>query len=264
MIDIRHVINQYPPHLQRKEFYENMIKEHIHYQMLNCIFSHKLSEKICFLGGTALRYFYNIPRFSEDLDFDCLDLNRNEFNDLTNHVQNYLQKRGYDVVIEDKDRYKNLKSFRRVYVFPQLKYNLGLSAHRDEKLFIKIEAESQNYKYKHDILHLSGFGVYSPVRVVPLGVIFSTKISAALKRKKDRDFFDIIHLLSIRAKPDFQYLKQKLNIKTPEQLKDGLLQAALEKKLDERKVFDCEHMLFNKSDIERVKQFYINIKEYNF
>ncbi|HEY5368578.1 MAG TPA: nucleotidyl transferase AbiEii/AbiGii toxin family protein [Hanamia sp.] len=32
-------------------------------------------EKAAFYGGTALRIFYNLERFSEDLDFSLLEVN---------------------------------------------------------------------------------------------------------------------------------------------------------------------------------------------
>ncbi len=79
--------------------------------------------------------------------------------------------------------------FRRIFVFPELKYKLGLSQHKEAKLFIKIEAESHHLSYKPEIKILNDFGITVPVSVVPISIIFSTKIAAALTRKKDRDFF---------------------------------------------------------------------------
>ncbi len=259
MIELKEIVRQYPKELQRVEFHDQMLKEYMHHIMLMTIYSSKFSEKINFLGGTALRFFYGIQRFSEDLDFDCYHLNRDEFNTMTDKVVEELRHYGFEVLCEDKAKHLELNAFRRVLVFPELKYKLGLSSHKEAKFFIKIEAESHNLNYIPDIKILNGFGVTVPVSVVPIDIIFATKISAALTRKKDRDFFDIVHLLSF-AEPDYDYLNNRFHIDTPEKLKVELVSAAKSKKLDTRTNYDCEHMLFYKNDIQKLKFFILNIQ----
>ena len=89
--------------------------------------------------------------------------------------------------------------------------------------------------------------------------MFSTKIAAALTRKKDRDFYDILHLLNF-AEPNYQYLNDKFNINTPKKLKEAIIKAAKIKKLDKRSYYDCEHMLFYKKDTDKIKSFILNIE----
>lgn len=79
MIALHEIVRQYPGELQRPEFYDQMVKEYFHHHMLQSLFNGKFSGKIAFLGGTAIRYFYDIKRFSEDLDFDCFNLTKNQF-----------------------------------------------------------------------------------------------------------------------------------------------------------------------------------------
>ncbi|MCX6277646.1 MAG: nucleotidyl transferase AbiEii/AbiGii toxin family protein [Bacteroidetes bacterium] len=263
MITLQEIVRQYPQEIQKPEFYDQMVKEYYHHYMLKSLFTGKFADKINFLGGTALRYFYNLKRFSEDLDFDCINLTRADFLEMTNKVEKYLKSFGNDVVIEDKKRYDDLNAFRRVYVFPELKYNFGLSQQKEAKFFIKIEAEPQNYSYYPEFKTINGFGVTCPVRIVPLDVLFSSKISAAINRRKDRDFFDVVCLINF-AKPDFKYLEQKCRINNPQGLKASLLNAAGERKLDNRKVYDCEHMLFNKSDIQKIRTFMEYIENFDF
>lgn len=259
MIEINEIVRQYPKELQRPEFYDQMIKEYLHHYMLQSLYNSKHSNKIHFLGGTALRYFYGIQRFSEDLDFDCYNLNREEFIAMTNEVVEGLRYYGFNVECEDKARHLELQAFRRILVFPELKYTLGISPHKEAKFFIKIEAESQHLDYRPDIKILNGFGVTVPVSVVPVGIIFSTKIAAALTRKKDRDFYDIVYLLSF-AEPDYNYLNRKFAIDSPQKLATELIRAAESKKLDTRSYYDCEHMLFFKNDTHKLKSFILNIQ----
>ena len=62
-------------------------------------------EHAAFYGGTCLRIFYNLPRFSEDLDFSLTERNPDI------HLENYFQAihdvfalTGKDVIITKKDK----------------------------------------------------------------------------------------------------------------------------------------------------------------
>ena len=231
--------------------------------MLKYILGNKYSDKIIFIGDTALRYFYDLKRFSEDIDFDFFDLSRSQFNWMTDNLLRELQALGFDVIIEDKKRFEDLKAFRRVFVFPELKYQMGISQQREAKFFIKVEAEPQHYNYLPEIKTINAFGVTSPVRTMPLGILFSSKIFAAIDRKKDRDFYDVAHLINFSV-PDFGYLGKKCHIGTPERLKETLLEVASERKLKTRKIYDCEHMLFRKEDLEMIRSFTDYIDHFDF
>lgn len=262
MIDLNEIVRQFPKELQRVEFHDQMMKEYLHHLMLQTLYTSNYSKKIHFLGGTALRFFYGIKRFSEDLDFDCYNLSREEFIKMTDEVVRALRHYGFEVVCEDKARYEDLDAFRRVLVFPELKYKLGLSQHKEAKFFIKIEAESHNLNYVPDIKVLNGFGITVPISVVPIDIMFSTKIAAALTRKKDRDFYDIVHLLTF-TEPNYDYLNKKFKISTPKMLKTELVKAANYKNLSSRTSYDCEHMLFYRNDIQKLKMFKLNIENNN-
>jgi predicted nucleotidyltransferase component of viral defense system len=263
MIALHEIVRQYPEELRKPEFYDPMVKEYLHHHMLKTLFSDKLANRIAFIGGTALRYFYDLKRFSEDIDLDCFDLSRTDFMDITDRLLRELKALGFDVIVEDKKRFEELKAFRRVFVFPELKYKMGLSQQREAKFFIKVEAEPQNFDYKPDIKTINNFGVTCPVRTMPLSILFSSKIAAALNRKKDRDFYDVVFLINF-AKPDFGFLGKKCGIKNAEQLKEALLNASEERKLKTRRVYDCGHMLFSKYEITMIRSFSAYIENFNF
>ena len=62
-------------------------------QILKDIYSDAmLASVLGFKGGTALMFFYQLPRFSVDLDFNLLDVSKQE--EVFNRVRNILLKYG--------------------------------------------------------------------------------------------------------------------------------------------------------------------------
>jgi len=58
-----------------------------------------------FVGGTALRFFYNLPRFSEDLDFNTPFIEENKFEIILEHVERNLSLEGFSPRVSYKTRY---------------------------------------------------------------------------------------------------------------------------------------------------------------
>ena len=56
--------------------HENALKEIVQELALLGLWRAKFFEHAAFYGGTALRIFHNLPRFSEDVDFSLLQPNR--------------------------------------------------------------------------------------------------------------------------------------------------------------------------------------------
>lgn len=107
---------------------------------------------------------------------------------MTTRVEKDLQASGYDVSIEDKTKHQELNAFRRVFMFPELKFKLGISQQKESRFFIKIEAEPQHYDYHPDIKSLIGFGITTPVKIVPLEILFRRRLLLQLKEKKTGTF----------------------------------------------------------------------------
>jgi len=68
------------------------------------------SKKGAFYGGTALRIFYGVPRFSEDLDFSLItpssDFSQEPY---INGIKTELEAFGFSVHAESRN--KKIKSF---------------------------------------------------------------------------------------------------------------------------------------------------------
>lgn len=206
-------------------------------------------RKLTFIGGTCIRLTKGIDRFSEDLDFDIKEFSQEEFVKMTDDVIRFLQNNGLNASAKD-NKNPNLKAFRRNIHFPELLFGLGLSGHKEERFLIKIESQDQLVDYPSQIVNIKGAGFFFPFPVPSDAILCAMKISAMIDRKKGRDFYDAMFLLS-QTLPDFGFLEDKLGISNLEMLKK---QAAIVfQSIDLRhKMKDFEHLLFNKDNSKRI------------
>lgn len=263
MIDISEIKKSFPLSVQRHtRQMEYMLKEYFQYRMLDIIFNTRLANKLCFIGGTSIRILYNAERFSEDLDFDCFRLNRDEFMQLTDEIIHKIRQAGINVEADDKKKDEKLTAFRRNIVFPQLLYNLNLSGHKEKKFLIKIEAEPHNYDYSPVKPVIQKFNIFTQIYAAPSDVLLSMKLAAAMDRQKGRDFYDCILLMG-KTTPDWKYLNQKFNITTPDELKRRLMDLTENTNFD-LKAKEFEKLIFNPEESRKIKHFrdYISQKKF--
>jgi predicted nucleotidyltransferase component of viral defense system len=220
--------------------------------VLDCLSSSAYIRKIVFIGGTNLRLVKGIDRFSEDLDFDCKNFSESEFRAMTDDVLQFLKRSGFRVETRDKQNEK-LRAFRRNIYFPELLFDLNLSAYREERFLIKIESQDQKFDYQPTIANIKRMGFFFPFPVPPDEVLCAMKISALLSRQKGRDFYDTMFLLG-QTQPDYNYLSVKCNIQNINKLKEKLLETAHKTNL-KLKSQDFEHLLFNKNNNDKILRF---------
>ncbi len=254
----------FPDYLQKGAFHEYMLKEYFHYHMLHVIYNSKYAKYLYFLGGTCLRIIHGFQRFSEDLDFDCFQYTKQNHLDLCNIIVAEFQKFGIHVEIEPirEEKLKRLKAFQSTLNFPQLLQRLNLSGHEEEKFKIKIEAQSHNFQYEPESKIIQKFDVFTPIFKMPDETLLSSKICAAVQRQKGRDFMDVVNLLAF-VKPDYDYLQEKLNVHSSAALKKLLLEKT-ESVPFESKIKDCRHLVWDDSELNKVKFFRQYINEIEF
>ena len=81
MIRLELIKNYFPAGLRANaSFQKYMIKEYLQLLILDFLSTTAYIRKITFIGGSNLRLVKGIDRFSEDLDFDCKALSKEEFN----------------------------------------------------------------------------------------------------------------------------------------------------------------------------------------
>ncbi|WP_294346312.1 nucleotidyl transferase AbiEii/AbiGii toxin family protein [Prosthecochloris sp.] len=151
-------------------------------------------DKAAFYGGTCLRIFYGLPRFSEDLDFSLLESDadfslepyfkvvREEFSALGLQVEMSAKKKTVRTGIESAF----LKSDTRLFSF---------AVHADKIIKIKFEVDTEpplGFATEEKLL-LQPFSFY--VKCFSLPDLFAGKMHALLfrnwkNRVKGRDWFD--------------------------------------------------------------------------
>ncbi len=250
MIQLEQIKNFFPATLREKaSFQKYMLKEYIQLQILDFLSSTSYVGKIVFIGGTNLRLVKGIDRFSEDIDFDCKGLSREGFIKMTDDVLNFLKRDGWRVEVRDRENTR-WKAFRRNIHFPELLFDLGLTAHREERFLIKIDSQDQQISYERKMVNIKGCGFYFPFPVPSDEVLCSMKISAMLTRRKGRDFYDVMFLMA-QTNPDYSFLSEMNGIHNPEQLKSAVSELLQTVDLN-RKKRDFEHLLFRKRNSERI------------
>lgn len=250
MIQVDLIKNYFPTLLQNNSiYYKYMIKEYLQLLILDYLSTSPYVRKLSFIGGTNLRLILGIDRFSEDIDFDCSDLSRDEFFKITDDIIIFLQRNGFRIELKDKESDK-IQAFRRSIYFPELMFNLGLSGHRKERFLIKLEAQDQQVDYQPTITYVKGCGFFFPFPVPSVGVLCAMKIAAMLSRQKGRDMYDVIFLLS-QTEPDYPFLSEKCGIRNLDELKEKT-QEMLAKIDLKKKMKDFEHLIFNKNNSRKI------------
>jgi len=253
MVDLNLIKNYFPEQIRNNSLLgKSMMQEYIQLSILDYLSTTQYIRKFIFIGGTNLRLVKGIDRFSEDLDFDCKEMNKEEFLKMSDDVMLFLKRNGYKVESKDKNSPK-LTAFRRNIFFPEFLYDIGLSGHRDERFLIKIEAQDQGVTYTPEIKNIKGCGFYFPFPVPSDAVLCAMKVTALLERGKGRDFYDVMFLLG-QTKPDYDFLEKRIGIKNAVELK-----AEVKKRLKNTdliiKTKDFEHLLFNKENNKRILRF---------
>ena len=140
----------------------------------------------------------------------------------------------------------------RIY-FPELLFELGLSAYKEERFLIKLESQNQEFEYTPKMIHISGCGFFFSFPVPDDDILCAMKLSALLSRAKGRDYYDALFLLS-QTKPNYKYLAQKQNIHDLTELRTKLMEKT--EKVDLiQKSKDFEHLLFNKANKDKIVHF---------
>lgn len=161
-------------------------------QILKDIFSDaELADCLGFKGGTALMFFYNLPRFSVDLDFNLLDPDKEK--QVYEKLKNVLLKYG-------KIHDEALKFFGPVIV---LDYGPN-----ERKL--KVEISNRQYDNHYEIKNLLGI----EIRVLVKPDMFAHKLCALLDRTEisGRDIFDCWFFLNTHTPVNARIVETRMEM----------------------------------------------------
>jgi len=249
MLDINTIKQAYASRFH--SFERGLLREYLQYQILAILFDHPLSRKLSFLGGTCLRIVHQLPRFSEDIDFDNTKLSDTEFEILGQFLQKELKKRGYLVEV----RFVSKGAFHCHIKFPDLLYKHGISPQKSEKILIQVDTFDQGVEYQSDIFILDKFEFFTQIKVTPKDVILSQKLWTITQRPrlKGRDFFDIMFLLQT-TQPNLSFLQAKFGKKDFAVLSEEILEK-LHTPDYAQLADDVRPFLLNSTDADRLALF---------
>ena len=235
---------------------KNAMKE-IMQEIVLCGFSRAgFFQKAAFYGGTALRIFYGLDRFSEDLDFSLLTSDP-KF-DLTVYfpvLEKEVRAFGLHVTIQEKDKSKE-SNIRSAFLKGNTKEHLLLfyadadlagSVARNEVIKIKFEVDIDppdyaGFEHKYRLLPTP-----YEVNLYDMPSLFAGKIHAVLcrgwkNRIKGRDLYDYVFYLSKGSAVNQRHLRARL-------LQSGFISDDVECTLPE-----IQHMLYERFDMIDFRQ----------
>lgn len=201
---------------------ENAIKEIIQEIALAGLSRGGFFEKAAFYGGTCLRIFYGLDRFSEDLDFALVKKDEGfKFDDYFPRLKREFLSYGIDLNIELKSNASLVQSaflkgnslmFMMTF-FPKNEDAKHILS--NQKIKIKFEIDMDNpeggiteYKYRM-------FPSPYEIQVFDEATLFAGKIHAILCREyknhvKGRDYYDYLFYIGKKVPFNMKYLENKL------------------------------------------------------
>jgi predicted nucleotidyltransferase component of viral defense system len=168
-----------------------LAREYLQARILQSLQAAGAFTRWAFLGGTALRFLYRLPRFSEDLDFSTIAAGRDPgFRGAIAEVARALTAERYAVDVRVSDARAVASAMVR---FPGLPHELGLSPHTSQTLTVKVEVDTRppagaeietTLVRRHVTMHLCHHDRAS---------LLAGKLHAVLSRPwtKGRDLYDL-------------------------------------------------------------------------
>lgn len=155
----------------------------------------ELANALGFKGGTALMFYYGLPRFSVDLDFNLIALEKKEI--VFEKVRNILLK--YGEIFDEA-----IKFYGMIVV---LNYGSG-----ERKL--KVEISTRQFGDKYEIKNLLGINM----KIMSAPDMFSHKLCALLDRSSiiNRDIFDCWFFMNNRFAINKTIIETRMKMPYPE------------------------------------------------
>lgn len=223
MSSIQSMMERYQP--QNAEAYRNALKEIVQEIALYGMSKSGFFQEGAFYGGTALRIFYGLHRFSEDMDFSLVHPNPSfALSDYLPAVEEELSAVGLKMRVEQKNKTKETDiqsafikggTLIQIISIQQMDEVLIPGIHKQEQLKIKLEVDTNPPPG-------AGFELRYALRPVPYVVrlydkpsLFAGKIHAVLcrnwaRRIKGRDLYDYVWYLSQDTPVNLFHLQKRL------------------------------------------------------
>ena len=181
---------------------QHIVREYLQARILEGLQHLGAMVPLAFQDGTALRFLFDLPRYSEDLDFTLeRNVEQYDFRKYLNKISREFEKEGYDVRLKVNDRSVVQGAFIR---FPGLLYELGLSPHRNQVLAVKLEVDTNPPRGAGLETTITRRHVTLQIQHHDRSSLLAGKLHAVLQRAytKGRDIYDLFWYLSNRDWPE--------------------------------------------------------------
>jgi len=118
----------------------NVLREYAQASVLRSLHESQAFQAISFVGGTALRFLYDLPRFSEDLDFSLESGSGYDPGEWLARLGRDLGYAGFDATVAWNDRKTVHVGWVRI---AGILHEAALSPLADQKLSVKIEIDTR-------------------------------------------------------------------------------------------------------------------------
>ncbi len=201
------LIDRYQP--VTSQDWENALREIVQELALLGLWRSKFFEHAAFYGGTALRIFHGLPRFSEDMDFSLLRPDADfQLAPYLEAIRAELSALGFTFEVDRKAKQVST-AIDSAFIKGSTRINLleigapsGLSTRfaPTQRLKIKLEVDTDPPAGAHDEVRTLLIPIPFQTRLYKLPSLFAGKLHAILCRNwktrvKGRDFFDFIWYL---------------------------------------------------------------------
>lgn len=209
---------------QNNEERENAIKEIIQEIALAGLSRGGFFEKAAFYGGTCLRIFYGLNRFSEDLDFALLKKDPSfKLTDYFPALKKEFDSYGIEINVEDKAKTSNseiqsafIKGNTLILMmsfFPKNEDARKIIS--NQMIKIKFEVDTENPEGGRTEKKFRMLPAPYEVKIFDESTLFAGKIHAIICRNyksyvKGRDYYDYLFYIGKGSRFNLTYLESKL------------------------------------------------------
>ena len=168
----------------------NLLREYLQACVLRSLHESEAFRSLSFVGGTALRFLFDLPRFSEDLDFSLEDRSGYEPVRWLEKVKRDLSLAGFNVTVKWNDRKTVNTAWIRI---GEILKDAGISDMVEQKLSIKLEVDTRPPAGAVLETRLVNRHMILALRHHDLPSLMAGKIHALLTRRyaKGRDWYDL-------------------------------------------------------------------------
>ena len=243
---IESLLQKYSP--KTPQDYENALKEIIQEITLAGLARAQFFDKAAFYGGTALRIFYGLPRFSEDLDFTLLKPQPDfRLQPYFSSVIQVLNSFGFEVDVTAVDK-KPERTAESAFLKANTQMHLMKIASARDLLPAIQKHQVLQIKFEVDVDSPLGFEtevkpllppITAAVKILKPSSLFAGKMHAVLFRQwksriKGRDFYDLLWYIGQGIPLKLSYLERKMQNGVVLKASEVLTAQSVQERLDQR------------------------------